>query len=226
MSLAERVQIFVDAGLLDQIPTRWQLLQAEIEMTPYVISTDATSEDGYRDHLMSRPIMRQALIFPHVGLDHLRTGSALGARLESICAHLILTFHQGMPVFDLQVIQTHRDGLARLRAAIDETVARRTALGRTRWKLASTLLRDPAAYLAGFLGDDGYIARAEHFAYPPPDREGSEFPPEFFSLVRLLAYGASFPTELPWHRFPGHAMRLAGRRFREGGGFGWFGTGR
>ena len=66
MRLDERLRIFRDTGLLDRVPTRWQLLQGEIEMTPYVISTDATSEDGYRDHLMSRPIMRQALIDYHL----------------------------------------------------------------------------------------------------------------------------------------------------------------
>src|SRR5688572_30827204 len=118
MSLASRLQVFVDAGLLARIPTRWQLLQGEIEMTPYVVSTDATSEEGYRDHLASHPLVRQLTIFAHVGPDHLRTGSALGAKLESICAHLIVTFHRGMPVFDLQVIQTHDRGLERLREAI------------------------------------------------------------------------------------------------------------
>ncbi|HEX5058694.1 MAG TPA: hypothetical protein VFV99_05000, partial [Kofleriaceae bacterium] len=86
MSLAQRFSVFVDAGLLQRVPTRWQLLQGEIEMTPYVISTDATAEEGYRPHAFSHPLVRQLLIFSHVGRDHLRTGSALGAKLESICA--------------------------------------------------------------------------------------------------------------------------------------------
>jgi hypothetical protein len=107
MSLASRLQVFVDAGLLARVPTRWQLLQGEIEMTPYVVSTDATAEEGYRDQLASHPLVRQLRILAHVGRDHLRTGSALGAKLESVCAHLILTYHRGMPVFDLQIIQTH-----------------------------------------------------------------------------------------------------------------------
>ena len=63
--MRERVQIFVDAGLLHSVPTRWQLLHGELEMTPYVLSTDATAETGYRNHLASRPIVRQ----PHGGYE-------------------------------------------------------------------------------------------------------------------------------------------------------------
>lgn len=223
MTLARRLAVFVDAGLLACVPTRWQLLQAEIEMTPYVISTDATSEEGYRDHLASHPLVRQLRILAHVGRDHLRTGSALGAKLESICAHLILTFHRGMPVFDLQVIQTHAGGLARLTAAIEETLAGSTPLGRRRWQLTEALLRDPRGYLAQFLGDDGFIARAARFDYPPPVNEGSKFPPEFFSLVELARYAATFPTAVR-ATLPFDLARLAARRAREGGGMGWFGA--
>ncbi len=219
--LARRLAVFVDAGLLARVPTRWQLLQAEIEMTPYVISTDATAEEGYRDHLASHPLVRQLRLFAHVGRDHLRTGSALGARLESVCAHLILTFHRGMPVFDLQVVQTHAGGLARLRAAIAETLAEATPIGRRRARIAHTLLRDPHAYLAQFLGDDGWIARAERFDYPSPTDEGSAFPREFWSLVELARYATTFSPRVPLG-LPLHVARLASRRLREGAGMGWF----
>jgi hypothetical protein len=227
MSLEQRFSTFVDAGLLPRVPTRWQLLQGEIEMTPYVISTDATSEEGYRAHVPSHPLVRQLLIFAHVGRDHLRTGSALGAKLESVCAHLILTLHRGMPVFDLQIVQTHERGLARLGDAIEETIAKSTPIGQRRWRLVSTLLQDPVAYLEQFLGDDGWIARAERFDYPGPTDESSRFPPEFWSLVELARYcEATFPArrrDIPLARLPGYIVQLAGRRAREGGGMGWFG---
>lgn len=219
MSLQSRLQIFVDAGLLARIPTRWQLLQGEIEMTPYVVSTDATAEEGYRDHLASHPLIRQLRIFRHVGLDHLRTGSALGARLDSVCAHLILTFHRGMPVFDLQVIQTHPGGLEHLRTAIQQALDRSTPLGIRRRAIADVLLRDPVGYLEQLLG---FIDRAERFDYPAPEAEGSSFPREFWSLVELAAYCAdTFPRELAWSRMPVHVMRLASRRVREGRTLGW-----
>lgn len=227
MGLPDLLRVFVDAGLLARVPTRWQLLQGEIEMTPYVISTDATAEEGYRAHLISKPLVRQLLIFAHVGRDHLRTGSALGARLDSVCAHLILTFHRGMPVFDLQVVQTHAGGLDALRGAIEDTLAGATAVGRRRRALATRLFRDPRAYLAQFLGDDGWIARAARFDYPAPAGEGSKFPDEFFSLVALARYcEATFPArvaDVAPARLPAHVLALASRRARSGaGGFGWF----
>jgi len=226
VSLEQRFSTFMNAGLLARVPTRWQLLQGEVEMTPYVISTDATAEEGYRKHAPSHPLVRQLLLFAHVGRDHLRTGSALGAKLESICAHLILTLHRGMPVFDLQVVQTHERGLARLRDAIEQTLAQSTPRGKRRWRIVTTLLQDPVAYLEQFLGDDGWIARAERFEYASPTDASSKFPPEFWSLVELARYcEATFPARLgdtPLARLPGHLLHLAGRRAREGGGMGWF----
>lgn len=222
--LHDRLRVFRDAGLLRALPTRWQLLQAEIEMTPYVISTDATAEEGYRRDVLAHPLVRQAIIFAHVGRDHLRTGSALGARLESLCAHLLLTFHRGMPVFDLQLVQTHPGGLVRLAAAIDETRAAATQLGRRRRAIARRLFRDPDAYFAQF---EAWIDRAARFDYPLPAGEGSAFPPEFFSLVGLAEYAATtFPArsrDVAWSRYPAHVLALASRRFRDGNGFGWFG---
>ena len=226
MSLAQRFAVFVDAGLLPRVPTRWQLLQGEIEMMPYVISTDATAEEAYRAHAASHPLVRQLLLFAHVGRDHLRTGSALGAKLESICAHLILTHHRGMPVFDLQVVQTHAHGLVHLRTAVEQALVQSTPIGKRRWRLVSTLLEDPIGYLEQFLGDLGWIARAERFDYPSSADENSKFPPEFWSLVELARYcEVTFPArprDISLARLPGHVLHLAGRRAREGGGMGWF----
>jgi hypothetical protein len=221
--LQQRLAVFVDAGLLPRVPTRWQLLQGEIEMTPYVVSTDATAEEGYRDHLASHPLVRQLRLFAHVGVDHLRTGSALGARLDSVCAHLILTFHRGMPVFDLQVVQTHERGLDRLRDAIEDTLSGATPIGRRRRAIGATLLRDHVAYLHELLD---HIPRAARFDYPSAGDQGSTFPREFWSLVDLAAYcERSFPArprDLSLSRYPRHLARLASRRARDGKRMGWF----
>ena len=221
LDFASRLQVFTDAGLLRRIPTPWQLRQGEWEMTPYVMSTDATTEAGYTR--LGHPLLRQPIIFREVGRDHLATGSALGVKLESLCAHLQLTYHQGMPVFDLQLVQTHPDGLVRLRAALEDMAAASTPLGRRRRRIAKAILQDPDAYIGRFFGADGWLARAERFEYAMPAEEGSAFPPEFFSLVGFLNYCAdSFPEDEPsWARRPGHLLHLAGRRFREGRGFGW-----
>jgi hypothetical protein len=224
IDLAARLRVFTDAGLLRRIPTPWQLRQGDWEMTPYVMSTDATDEAGYTR--LGHPVLRQAVIFREIGLDHLATGSALGVQLESLCTHLALTYHQGMPVFDLQLVQTHPDGLARLRASLADLAAGSTPLGRRRRRITQLILRDPETYIGRFFGADGWLARAERFDYATPAEEGSSFPQEFFSLVGFLEYcAATFPPErdVSWARVPTRLLHLAGRRFREGRGFGWFG---
>jgi len=223
-NFASRLRIFTDAGLLRRIPTPWQLRQGDWEMTPYVMSTDATTETGYTR--LGHPVLRQPIILREVGRDHFATGSGLGVKLESLCAHLQLTYHQGMPVFDLQLVQTHPDGLLRLRTELEDMAAGRTKVGRRRCRIAKMILLDPDAYIGNFFGADGWLARAERFDYGTPSEEGAAFPPEFFSLVGFLNYCAeAFPPEreLSWVRVPGHLLHLAGRRFREGRGFGWMG---
>jgi hypothetical protein len=224
VDFAARLKIFTDAGLLKHIPTPWQLRQGEWEMTPYVMSTDATDEKYYTR--LGHPVLRQAIILREVGLDHLATGSALGVKLESVCAHLQLTFHVGMPVFDLQVVQTHPNGLERLQVMLEDMANGTTALGQRRRRIATRIFLDPDAYIGRFFGADGWIARAARFDYATPGEADSAFPTEFFSLVGLLEYCATkFPAErdVSWPRLPGHLLHLAGRRFREGRGFGWFG---
>jgi len=225
--LHQRLRVFIDAGLLSRIPTRWQIRQGELQMAPYVLSSDATTEEGYARGPLGHPLLRQPLIFSQIGREHLHIGCALGSAHASLCAHLQLTFHRGMPVFDLQVLQTHPDGLARLRRTLEEMVAGSTPLARRRQRIAGWIFTDPRAYLERFLGDDGWIARAERFDYAGPAEEGSAFPPEFFSLVGFLSYCASMfpahPGDLSWWRYPEHVLTLAGRRFREGRQFGWFG---
>ncbi len=224
--LGRRLRAFVDAGLLRSIPTWWQIRQGEIEMTLYVISDDATAEEGYQGALLGHPLLRQPLIFSQVGLDHLRTGSALDVRLGSLCAHLQLTHHRGMPVFDLQAVQTHPGGLEVLRAAMEDMLTGATSRGRIRRGLASLILARPDDYARRFLGEDGWIARAARFDYATPAAEGSAFPPEYWSLTGFLDYcAANFPAEraqLPLSQLPRHIATLAGRRLREGRRLGWF----
>ena len=225
MDLNHRLGVFLRAGLVDHVPTRWQLRQGEIEMTPYVISTDATAVEPYIGARFGHPVLRQPLIASQVGLDHFRTGSGLGVRRTSQCRHLHLTYHQGMPVFDLQVLQTHDDGLDTLEQKTRELFVNETTEARRINRLASLCLARPADYHRQFLGDDGWIARARRFDYPDPATEGSAFPPEFFSLVNLVNYCArtfpAHPRDIALTSYPRHIAHLLGRRFRTSGGFGW-----
>ncbi len=224
--LERRLRPFLDAGLMTRVPTSFQIRQGELAMLPYVISSDATDETRYRRGALGHPIVRQFLILSMVGRDHLNPGCSLGARFESIATHLLATYHQGMPVFDLQLLHTHPDGLARFRAAVTEHLARATARARRRARWIGRILQDPDGYHRLFLGEEGFIARASRMDYRAPEAEGSELPPEFFSLAGFLEHCArsypAAPSDVGWSRLPGHFLRLASRRFREGKRLGIF----
>ncbi len=224
--IAKRLQVFSKSGLLESAPTSFQLLQGTVEMLPYVTSTDATAERFYQGAPFAHALLRQPLIFSRVGLDHLRTGSALGARLDSIIKHLLFTYHEGMPVYDLQIIQTHKAGLDRFEAQV-LALLEDGEESRKHHRFVALFLPNAQSYYKHFVGTDGWIARARVFDYASTEsEEGSSFPPEFFSLVGFADHCAkSYPRDfwqLGARAAPKHFLRLVGRRFREGKGFGWF----
>lgn len=220
--LARRLAPFVDAGLIHRIPTNAQIRQGELQMLPYVISADATFEDRYTRSFIAHPIVRQPILLALIGKDHLETGTGLAASLDSVMRHTHFTYHQGMPVWDLQVIQTHRDGLEIFRRETEALLAPSTLVHRARRALLDRLFAEPEAYLRLFLGDDGYIARAGRFDYPSPTQEDAAFPTEFFSLIHFVNHCAeAYPADVPIVRLPSHALALIGRRFREGKTIEW-----
>ena len=220
--LAARLAPFVDAGLIDRIPTNAQVRQGELAMLPYVISSDATHEWAYRGTPLGHPVVRQPVLFALIGRDHLETGTGLAARCESVVRHTHFTYHQGMPVWDLQVVQTHPGGLEAFRVETEALLSPRTLAHRARRALLGKILADPDAYLELFLGDDGYLARAARFDYPEPAEEDAAFPPEFFSLVRFINHCATaYPAEVPLHEVPARAATVFSRRFREGKTIEW-----
>ena len=226
MDLNQRCEAFVRAGLLPVVPTRWQTWQGTLEMTPYVMSTDATEESRYQGAVFGHPLARQPIIISQVGLDWFRSGPALGSRCDSVCRHLHFTYHQGMPVFDLQLLQTYSYGLERMRAETEELLANSTPWARRTNRLVGLILPDASEYFERFLGTHGWIERAARFDYPGPSAEGAAFPREYFSLIDFLNYCAqrfpASPADTPWHRMPGHLYSVVSRRFREGKRFGWF----
>ena len=101
-------------------------------------------------------------------------------------------------------------------------LAPKTMLHRARRTLLGLILADPEPYLRLFLGDNGYIARAERFDYPKPNEEDAAFPAEFFSLVDFMNYCAdTFPEHVPLHRVPKRFVEVISRRFREGKRIEW-----
>jgi hypothetical protein len=219
MTLTERLEPFRAAGMLDTVPSHDQIRQGEWEMAPYVVSADATREDLYKLADWGNPWLRQPLIFSQIGLDHLRIGTGLQSAPQSICTHLLLTWHQGMPAWDLQILQTHPGGLDMMHEAAEALLDPQDPAQRRLARLANKILPDAAAYQRQLLGQDGWIERARRLDYPDPD--GTDMPPEFADLVSFLKYVRRFPEVVPWHRWPLVATRNLGRRMRSGRGMGW-----
>lgn len=223
--LAARLRPFLDAGLITDLPTPWQIRQGELEMAPWVISTDVTDESAYRRSLWAHPVVRQPRLLFEIGLDHFAMGTGLASDLVSVVKHLQLTWHSGFPVFDLQLIQTHPGGLETLRASLSAARLGATAEGQRLDRLARRLFVDADAYYARFLDAGGWIDRAAAFDYPAAAEEGSAVPEAFFGLVPLInhcvtAYPAT-RAEVGLARIPAHCLRLLSTRVREVGGFGW-----
>ncbi|MFT5683749.1 MAG: hypothetical protein ACI8RZ_004681 [Myxococcota bacterium] len=215
MNLEQRLHPFLDAGLLTALPTPTQIRQGELEMMLYVISTDVTEEALYAGAPLGHPMLRQPIIASRIGLDHFRIGTGLGAKAISMVRHLQFTIHQDMPVWDLQLLQTHPDGLALLTEETEALLSAATPASASNLRLLRLICPAPEDYLRRFLGDDGWIARAQRLDYAPtPDC----LPAEFASLTGFLTHCTTHPQRLTLRR----AAWLMVRRLREGRGMGWF----
>jgi len=155
-----------------------------------------------------------------VGRDHLRTGSGLENKLESLLKHLHFTIHAGMPVFDMQVIQTHPNGLDIFRRYSEALQYSEEGWARRTRRLIDLIIPDARAYREEFLEPGGWIDRAAAFDYTNPLEENPDFPPEFTSFIHFMNYCAdTFPAEIgdiPLTKLPGHLLRVAARMPREG----------
>ena len=215
-----RLAPFVSRGLIRKAPTRWQITQGEMEMLPYVLTPDITDEHRYEGAPFGHPVLRQPIIFSQVGRDHLRTGSGLECKLESVMKHLHFTIHAGMPVFDLQVIQTHPRGLERFRHYSEDLQKSDAPWAKRTRALIDLIIPNARAYREQFIEPGGWIDRAATFDYSDSIEDNPDFPPEFTSFIHFMNYCAdAFPRsvgEVPLTRLPRHVLRVLTRMPREG----------
>jgi len=215
--LRVRLRPFLERGLIRGVPTVWQLIQGQIEMAPYVVMPDRGDRLRYAGAPFGHPLLRQPLLLGEIGVDHLRVGHGLAARLESQLKHLAFVSHEGMPTYDLQVLQTHPDGLESLRLLFTEIDAGATSIRRRQRRLADLIIPDAASYRARFTAPGGYIDRAARFDYPAPDADFLR--PEFSSLTSFIDYCLerfeADPASQPLWRNAAHLAGLGTRRFRE-----------
>ena len=218
--LSVRLAPFLERGLLRAVPNRWQIFQGTVQMFPYVVSPDVTSEESYRPHLLAHPVVRQLFLIRHIGIDHFNVAAGLTVSLESLCRHLMLTWHAGMPTYDLQLVQTHPGGLHELRRRFQAVAMPRTSEERRLRRQAERLFPSPDSYFQQFLAGGGWINRAAAFDYPESPSEQGCLPQEFSSLTNFLNHCSSLPDSLGSIgalRVPAHFGRLAATRWRSAG---------
>ncbi len=210
-----RLAGFIDAGLIGEIPTDWQLLQGQLEMAPFVVLPDEGDSARYAGAPMSHPVLRTPLVFGHIGWEHLRVGHGLHSSPLALFKHLAIVQHEGMPVYDMQLVQTVPQGLERLRAHMQAIEDATTA---SRWAeraLIDLVIPDASSYRRNFLAPGGWIDRAAAFDYEPVP---AILRPEFATLVNFINYClvtfAPTPEGLdPFTRMR-HMARLFSTRFR------------
>lgn len=180
--LQERLGFFVRHGSLQRIPTPWQVKVGWAAMLPVTLSeSDRERERSRRTFLGQVPIRAplQVLYSPR----QLLVDTGISGQPRHIVRHLLSVYHEDAFLgYDLQLLQSHPDGLALLREEALKVVE-----GRTRW---APLLRE-------LVGWPGYHARlvelardAEHFRYPDP----LDVDPRFATLVGFARFCDTLPA--------------------------------
>lgn len=179
--LEERIGFFVRHGYLKRVPTPWQVKVGWFAMLPVTLSESDRERERSRSTLMGQVPIRvplQILYNPR----QLFVDTGLTNRPEHIVRHVLSVYHEDAFLgYDLQVLQSHPNGLALLREEASKVVE-----GRTLW----------APYLRRLVGWPGYHARlvelaedAERFTYPDP----LDVDPRFASLVGFAEFCNSMP---------------------------------
>jgi hypothetical protein len=190
---AERVQAFVDAGLLEpnEVPTLHQIRCAGSEMVPRVIVPYSEDQERYKGtELGPSPPKRFLALLKELGWNHLISDAGFGISLDCIAKHVNTHLHPGrIPIYDLQLAQTHPDGLGYVR-----DLTERISLGKEEEALRIRILAERIIPDAQRYRDDliRYIDQAERFNYKLETPEVVD--KEYFDLLSFLKHAqADFP---------------------------------
>ena len=188
-------------------------------MAPYVYLPDDTDTVRYKGTAFGHPLLRTPIVLWNIGLDHLRVGSGLGAKPESVYRHLNFVYHHGMPAFDLQLAQTIPGGLDSLRQYTEEIEVGATRMRARQRRWIDRIVPNAPKYRREFLKADGWIDQAAALEYPRDSQIPSFQRREFTSLTRFANYCANaFPlraTDIPFYRLPQRLWKLATRGAKE-----------
>ena len=193
-----RMGFFAQHGLLDRLPSPWQVKVGWMAMLPVVLSESDRERDQSRRTWMGQVPVRvplQLLYSPR----QLFADTGLTLKPDQLIRHMLSVYHEDAFLgYDLQLLHSHPDGLAMLR---DE--AARVISGGTLW----------APFLTRLVGGPGYheglirlADAAERFEYP----DTLDLDPRFVSLVGFARFCCTLP-DWPSREFYGFdADRVVG----------------
>ena len=176
-----RLGMFVDRGMLDALPSPWQLRVGWAAMLPIALSESERERERSRSTWLGQIPIRVPL---QLAYGPRQLVSALGLDLEArdLVRHLLCVYHEdAFLAYDLQLLQSHRGGLDLL-----EREAKRVVSGDNH--LAPVLRRVVAwpGYHAGLIE----LARAAaRFEYPDP----LDLDRRFCSLVGFARFCCTLP---------------------------------
>ena len=179
--IAARMGFFARRGYLDALPSPWQVKVGWLAMLPFILSeSDRERARSRRTWLGQIPIRvpLQVLYCPR----QLFADTGLTQTPGQLAGHLLSVYHEDAYLgYDLQVLQSHPGGLARLRRE-----ARRVIAGQTPWAPVLRRLVGWPAYHQRLIA---LAEAAEDFVYP----DALDLDPRFASLVGFAKFCCALP---------------------------------
>jgi hypothetical protein len=196
-ALFQRLSPFIERGLIERVPTNWQIFQGSVEMLQYVVIPDMDDGRRYAGAPLGHPVVRTPFLVAYTLGGHFNVGSGLRASERALQKHLLAVHHFGQPVYDLQLAQTHPDGLGRLRRKFEDVRRGATSLHRLERTFVGGIVPSWDAYCEAMLDHIDRAARFDYDAAPAWARK------EFWSLSAFMdhcanAYPATVKGERPF----------------------------
>lgn len=193
----ERMHRLQDIGVLaanTKLPTIDQLVCGEIEMAPFVIEPKSQDHDRYNG-LLRVPLLRTPALLAYIGSAHLNIFSGIDLEKTPITKHILATRHPGdNPIYDLQLLMIHEDGLDFLEERVYAVLSKKSA--RAEALLIKSIMGPQVAtdYWTKLL--DEYIPSARDLQFPRSSATNPEnVRSEFYTLKDFIEGCAEFTTK-------------------------------
>jgi hypothetical protein len=179
--ISERLGFFLGHGMLHTLPTPWQIRVGSLAMLPLYLSESERERERSRGTWLGQVPLRvplQVLYCPQQSLS----ATGLGMAPRHLVQHLLSVYHEDAFLgYDLQLLQSHPEGLGQLRRE-----ARRIAEGRGRGAILLQRLVGQPGYHRGL---ERLAEAAMDFCYPDPE----DLDPCFVTLTGFAAFCSRLP---------------------------------